>query len=98
MPSTTLPFMLVHIKTYFNYLATDTCFAFYFSFFIPAHCLHAYTLIGNIQQKFLYCCMSRQKALAFFCSTAGLVVEEPKSQEYNQTHKVCSAGAKGYMV
>ncbi|XP_066400396.1 uncharacterized protein [Miscanthus floridulus] len=28
--------------------------------------LHAYTLIGNIQQKFLYCCMSRQKALAFF--------------------------------
>jgi hypothetical protein len=38
------------------------------------------------------------KGPSFFCSTAGLVVEEPKSQEYNQTHKVCSAGAKGYMV
>ena len=58
--------MLVHIKSYFNLLAADTCFAFYFSFFIPAHCLHAYTLIGNVQQKFLCCCMSRQKALAFF--------------------------------
>ena len=57
--------MLVHIKSYFNLLAADTCFAFYFSFFVPAHCLHAYTLIGNIQQKFLCCCMSRQKALAF---------------------------------
>jgi len=60
-----MPFMLVHIKRYFNLLAADTCFAFYFSFFVCAHCLHAYTLIGNIQQKFLCSCMWRQKSIAF---------------------------------
>jgi len=39
------------------------------------------------------------KGPSFFCSTAGLVVEEQKSQEeYSQTHKVCSTGAKGYMA